>query len=62
MVCGRTELKNESREALPDILVLLIKDDLSANLWEITILARWDLRVGHAHPDGFLGRSVFGTK
>ena len=62
MGCGRTELKNESRETVTWLLVLINKDDLSAKLLEIKILQRWDLRVGHAHPDGFLGRSVFGTK
>jgi hypothetical protein len=48
-------------EALPGLLDLITKDDLSAKLSEITILGRWDLRVGHAQ-DGFLGRSAFGTK
>jgi len=57
-----SELINESREALPGSWILTIKDDLSAKLSDITILGRWDLRVGHAHPDGFLGQSEFGTK
>ena len=38
---GRTELKNESREALTRLLARImtdIKDDLSAKLWEITYL------------------------
>lgn len=38
MGCGRTELKNESKEALTRLLVLIIKDDLSAKVWEITYL------------------------
>ena len=38
MGCGRTELKNESREALTRLLVLIIKDGLSAKLWEIRYL------------------------
>jgi len=59
---GKAELINESREALPGSWILIVKSDLSAKLSDITILERWDLRVGHAHPDGFLGRSEFGTK
>ncbi len=47
MGCRRTELKNESREALPRLLV-------HAELLEITILERWDLREGMHTRTGFL--------
>jgi hypothetical protein len=50
MGCGRFEKRVEGGNT--GLSVLITNDDLSAKLSEIMVSTRWDLRIGHAHPDG----------